>query len=118
MERTQRNSRESVADPHLLPWAAPDDPGIGRTMWPQANRKFWRNTQGCAEEVKAQKWQLGGDSVCPGGSRCKSDVAWGSAVRVTQRSCSSRPESHSLLLLSGRVLSRRTPGKEPSRAGC
>lgn len=30
VERTQRNRGESVADPHLLPWAAPDDPGWDR----------------------------------------------------------------------------------------
>lgn len=71
------------------------------SVQPQANRKFWRNAQGNAEEVKAQKQQLGGDSVCLGSSWCKSDMVWGLAVGVTQRFCPLRPEdSYSLALQS------------------
>ena len=81
-----REPRGTVGRAWLTPTSCPGPRqmtpgGTGATVRPQANRKFWRNTQGCAEEVKVQKPQLGGDSVCPGGSRYKSDVAWGSAVR-------------------------------------
>lgn len=116
VDRTQRSGGESTADPHLLLRASPDDPRWAGTT--QANRKFSRNSQGCAEEVKVQNWQLGGDSVCPRGSQGNSDMAWGSAVGVTQRFCPSRPEeSSSLALQSEPSLARRTLGQEPNGAG-
>lgn len=97
VDGTQRSGAESTADPHLPLGAAPDDPGWDPCdSAAQANRKFWRNTQACAEE-KVRHRQLGGDSACPGGSQGKSDMAWGSAVRDTQWFCPSRLEESSSL---------------------
>lgn len=84
---------------------------------PQANRKFWRNAQGCAEAVKAQKWQLGGDSMCLGSSWCKSVMAWGSAVGVTQRFHPLRPEDSVSLALQSALTHQAHSGEGTKQGG-
>lgn len=79
---------ENRADSHLSPRAWPDLPGWGRLgLCTAGKQEALENCSGPCEEMKAQQLQLEGDPVRPGGSRCKSDnKAWGSAVRVIQRS--------------------------------
>ena len=86
--REPRAARENKADSHLSPWAWPHHPSWGRLgLCTAGKQEVLENCSGLCEEMKAQQLQLEGDSVRPGCSRCKSDnKAWGSAVRVIQRS--------------------------------
>ena len=79
---------ENKADSHLSPRAWPHHPSWGRLgLCTAGKQEVLENYSGLCEEMKTQQLQLEGDSVRPGGSRCKSDnKAWGSAVRVIQRS--------------------------------
>lgn len=73
------------------------------SVQPQAIRKFWRNAQGRAEEVKAQNssWE---------GALCALEV-----VRVTQSFCPWRPEDSSSLALQSSAPLPGPPGERVKR---